>query len=40
MAGVENPFTTTGHMNCAISLAGRKIHYFYAENLPLSNYEQ
>jgi len=37
-AGVGNPFTTTGCMNCALLLAGWKINYFYPQILP--NYEE
>jgi len=37
-AGMGNLFTITGRVNCALSLAGRKINWFYPKILPLSNY--
>ena len=38
--GVGNLFTITGRTNCVLSLAGRKIYWFYPKVLPLSNYEE
>ena len=35
-----NLITTPGRMNCALSLAGRKINRFYPKIPPLSNYEE
>jgi len=37
---VGNLFTITDRMNCALSLAGRKINLFYPKILPLSNSEE
>jgi len=39
-SGVGNLFTITGRIKCALSLAGRKINWFYPHILPLSNYEE
>jgi len=33
-------FTITGCIHFALSLAGRKVSYFYSNILPLSNYEK
>jgi len=40
MPAVGYLFTITGRMNCALSLAGRKINQFYPKILPLSNNEE
>ena len=37
-SGLGNLFTTTVRMNRALSLAGRKIEWFYSNILPLSNF--
>jgi len=34
--GLGDLFTITGHMNCALSLAGRKIKWFYPKIVPVS----
>jgi len=40
-SGMGNLFVIVGRMNCALSLAGRKIHQFHPpEILPLSNFEE
>jgi len=39
-ASVGNLFIITGRMNCALTLAGRKINEFYPKILPLSNNEE
>jgi len=40
MPGVGNLFAITGRMNCALSLAGRKINRFYPKILPSCNCEE
>ena len=39
-SGVGNLFAITSRMNCAISLAGRKIDRFYPKIPPLFNYDE